>query len=76
MLDLKLNIISMPLYLQKNFRILKPRLKAHWEDGRSLNFSFKVWFSSDSNSVALWNLLPSEASRLSPRNMILKAFKL
>lgn len=44
MLDLKLNIISMPLYLQKNFRILKPRLKAHWEDRRSLNFSFKVWF--------------------------------
>lgn len=29
MLDLKLNIGSMPLYLGKKLRILKPRLKAH-----------------------------------------------
>lgn len=29
MLDLILNIVSMPLYLEKKLRILKPRLKAH-----------------------------------------------
>lgn len=44
MLDLKLNIVSMPLYLGKKFGILKTRLKAHWENRRSLNFRFKVWF--------------------------------
>lgn len=44
MLDLKLNIGSMPLYLGKKLRILKSRLKAHWEDERSLHFRFEVWF--------------------------------